>query len=699
MSFGYDVFDMTSITDERGKSTSVTRDPHGNVITRTMPEGNVSTYTYDADDNVSMITDPLGRITQMIYDEDSRLTRLVDALGHSAYREYDDAGNVTSIKDQRGNITTFTYDEENNLTSIKNAMGHTNRYFYDASGRLVARINARGQSSSNTIDAAGRLIRHRADGLTDITHTYNAHGSRLTRTDAAGTETYTYDSLHRLDTITYPDSKSVDFDYDAIGNLTKITYPGSFVVNYEYDDYCRIQIPNFYISKVLSQIGLPPEKPNRVISMDWDSGFKTLSCTLDAAANVTAISRSSGTATDLTYDDNTRPTRIHHRKGGITLADVSMSYNDVDNIATRSVTGPSEPSLTSAVIQAEYNAINSITEWDGVAVTNDLSGNFLQFGAGFAAQYDSENRLTRYAAPGITNTFTYSCDGFIASASLNGDTRKFYYSPHGLMLFEANGSGAITRYFVYRENKLVAAGTPAAGFRHYYGDLNGNVLVVTDDSGNVIEENSYTPYGWNSATGGLTNQPFRFAGVLGAYDLGNDLVLMKRRIYNMKFGRFMQPDPSGYKQGNHLFMYANGNPLRFADPEGLADWDMTKVKNCLWGDSPRRGSKNSGVFKTFHDAVDDAEARNRAFNEASLDEKIEMLYNREQDYKERFHNAGQVLRKGFNAGKEGVAFVADKALSPSGPLGKGVSHGIDMLNKVTDMEPEDLKLYRGDRRS
>lgn len=690
LTFNYDVFDMLSIVDERGKTTSVTRDPHGNVRTRTLPSGNASSFSYDGDDNTTVVTDPKGRVTQMFYDSDAHMTDLVDALGNTASRTYNAAGNITAITDQRGNITSFTYDENDNMTGIENPLGETITYQYDAESRLLGKINARGQSVSNTVDTAGRLVRHQAYDLTDVTQTYDAHGNRLTRTDATGTTTYTYDSLNRLNTITYPDSKVVDYDYDSIGNITKITYPAGMVVNYTYDDYCRTPIPNLYMGKVVSQVGLPQEKKNQVVSMNWSGGTKTLSCTMDSAANVLTETRNSTMVTEYTYDDNARRTRIYHRSGGTTLADVVLVYDAADNIRTRTVAGPSEPALTSAIIRAEYNAFNSITEWDGAVVSNDEDGNLVQVASSFTAQYDVENRLTRYEGLGVTNTFTYSGDGYIATATVNGLTHKFYYSPYGRLLFEADGAGTITRYFLYRGGILVAAGTPASGFNHYYGDINGNVLVVTDDGGSVLEENCYTPYAWAGKTGSLTNQPFRFSGALGAYDLGNDMVLMKRRIYNMRFGRFMQPDPAGYSQGAHLFLYGNGNPLKYVDPEGL--WDMSKVAEALWGTTKAASGKPTGFVDTFQAASKERNRRDTEFNNAGLEGKIGILSSRssQEDMAQSMHNGMQVLKRGFNGSKSAALEVAEHAADQGGVAGQIISAGVKVLDWSSDLDVDPL---------
>lgn len=42
------------------------------------------------------------------------------------------------------------------------------------------------------------------------------------------------------------------------------------------------------------------------------------------------------------------------------------------------------------------------------------------------------------------------------------------------------------------------------------------------------------------------------------------------REYVPKLGRYTQSDPTGYQGGINLFLYANANPSRFADPDGLS---------------------------------------------------------------------------------------------------------------------------------
>jgi RHS repeat-associated protein len=51
---------------------------------------------------------------------------------------------------------------------------------------------------------------------------------------------------------------------------------------------------------------------------------------------------------------------------------------------------------------------------------------------------------------------------------------------------------------------------------------------------------------------------------IGLYDLRN-------RFYSPDIGRFLQPDPIGFRGGNNLYRYCRNNPVTRWDPLGLAD--------------------------------------------------------------------------------------------------------------------------------
>jgi RHS repeat-associated protein len=112
----------------------------------------------------------------------------------------------------------------------------------------------------------------------------------------------------------------------------------------------------------------------------------------------------------------------------------------------------------------------------------------------------------------------------------------------------------------------------------------GNVRVVTDDKGNVLERHDYLPFG-EEICGTLPDlvlctsvppgQPRRFTGK--ELDAETGLHYFGARYYSAPIGRFTTVDPV-YRWNDNLldpqrwnrYAYARNNPLRYVDPDGRA---------------------------------------------------------------------------------------------------------------------------------
>jgi RHS repeat-associated protein len=118
---------------------------------------------------------------------------------------------------------------------------------------------------------------------------------------------------------------------------------------------------------------------------------------------------------------------------------------------------------------------------------------------------------------------------------------------------------------------------------YYVLDAVGNVRIITDEDGDVIERHDYYPFGEECAIGACASNP----GVGGGHprkftgkerDTETGLDYFGARYYGSRIGRFTTVDPSMTLQENSLdpqrwnrYAYGRNNPSRFVDPDGR-DW-------------------------------------------------------------------------------------------------------------------------------
>jgi RHS repeat-associated protein len=133
---------------------------------------------------------------------------------------------------------------------------------------------------------------------------------------------------------------------------------------------------------------------------------------------------------------------------------------------------------------------------------------------------------------------------------------------------------------------LVSLAAPAAvavntgRVEYYHHDALGNVRVVTDEAGRVLERHDYLPFGEECTTGACAanpgidaGQPRRFAGQQRDPETGLDSFVA--RYYAQRVGRFTSLDPVFNWNANlrdpqrwNRYAYGRNNPLRYVDPDG-----------------------------------------------------------------------------------------------------------------------------------
>ena len=106
---------------------------------------------------------------------------------------------------------------------------------------------------------------------------------------------------------------------------------------------------------------------------------------------------------------------------------------------------------------------------------------------------------------------------------------------------------------------------------YYHLDAQGSPVAATNEQGQVIWREYYTPYGerLNKDPAATPNTRW-YTG--HPHDDDTGLTYMGARYYDPTLGRFMAIDPAPFTEDNlhsfNRYAYANNNPYRYVDPDG-----------------------------------------------------------------------------------------------------------------------------------
>jgi RHS repeat-associated protein len=553
---------------------------------------------------------------------------VVDALGNSASFTYDQFQRTTKIRDALGNETTFSYDPENNLTVLSNALGHAysytydpvnqtktfiypdvsnESYVYDANGNMTGLTNRSGEVITAEYDAGNRLTTKTWEGTTNVVFTlvYDDADRVTSITRAKGgvteaTVTNTWDAVNRI-TQQAQGTYAVGYGYDAAGIVTNVSYPSGMSVCYTYDPLNQISSIKDS-TNATAAASYEYDAAGRLTKRKLENGTETLYA-LDAAGRVTNIAlRVTATPTNVLwsaaygYDAAGNRAWVRNKSGRGDVYQCDATYQvtgvkyDVDDptIGYTSATNPSRTvtynydalgNRTSVVENGNStsysrNNLNQYSSVGGTNMTYDTGGNLTGDGV-WMFGYDQEHHLVSASKSGMTVRYAYDGFGRRISKTVNGTTTRYIYSGDNL-IEERDGQGAVTAHYIY-EGDIDDPVKMLKGATSYYfqQDALGNVTVLADKSGQIVEQYTYDVFGNPTIKDGSGNvlstasAPFLFTG--REWDSETGLYHFRARAYSPGNGRFLQPDPIDLSGGDcNIYRYCYNSPTYYNDPYGNA---------------------------------------------------------------------------------------------------------------------------------
>jgi len=601
--FTYDDWgNRTSVTDARGNTTSFLYDDDDRMTRITYPGGAYRTFTYDCC-QLTSLTDELGRTTTYQYYNTGKLWKVTDALGNVTEYQYDNNGNMTWVKNARGYYTYYVYDTANRLTQ-GDYPDSTHEYFgYDADGNRTSWTKADGNVIYYTYDQAGRLtgIDYPPNGgSADVSFAYDDESRRTSMTDATGVSRYYYDEYPQPNpTYVYKDAlvaasyqptggteRVFKYEYDAVGNRTKITDPASNVTTYAYSNRNALSSMTFSglsASYTYDQVGNRTQvtypngaytayaynSRNWVTSVTSKNSSNQVICSYsytnyDNVGNPLHMVEEDNSYTDWAYDNIYRLTS--DVKTGGTAYSRTFTYDAVGN-RTQMV-------KDQQTINYTYDANNKMTAAGGDSFTYDSNGNTIgRTGSSGSATwgYDYENRMTSSTTPQGSATFVYNGGGLRVRKVEGAYTGNYLYDGVRVYAKYDDNWNEAARFMIEGDSyydPLVATRTGGAWYYPLYDSL-GSTRRLINASQTVTDSYSYEAFGGITSQSGSTYNPYKYVGSLGYYsaDATTGLQHLGARYYSPSAGRFTTTDPLRFPPGQYVYT-ANG-PLLDGDPAGL----------------------------------------------------------------------------------------------------------------------------------
>ncbi|HSW87828.1 MAG TPA: FG-GAP-like repeat-containing protein [Candidatus Saccharimonadales bacterium] len=502
-----------SVTNAKNQTTTSTYDlGTGNLLSKTDPNGFITSYTYDVFGRVNKEIDPydttsLPTISYQYFDGAAPQGTLVSKLKVSgssptfdSYTFIDGLGRKiqtrTPAQDTTKQIVSDTFYDTTGQVS-KQTVPHldtlVNSYAnpvagskstdttHDPIGRVISIINPQGTSKTTAYnhwvetntDENSHQIKNYRDAFANIIQVDELNGSQTQTTK------YAYDVLNNLTKITDANNNNFIFSYDTLGRKTSQTDPDIGTWNYTYDG-----IGNLLTKKDNRNVTTTRtyDEVNRVTKVDYPNDMDVL-YTYDGNSKIgtlTSVTDAAGTIA-YSYDNRLRKTQ-EQRVMDNTAWTTQFAYDDLNNITSR--TNPDGEVITYA-----FNPQNEVASVSGVL--NNIT-------------YDALGHITQKSfANGLTTNYSYNTDDFRLNRIQTGTVQDqgYSYDAVGNVTSITDNILTKTQNFVYDSLNRLKNAQETNGYNYAYSyNPIGNLTAFI----NASNEIDYT-YGQNAGVHAITS--------------------------------------------------------------------------------------------------------------------------------------------------------------------------------------------------
>jgi len=378
---------------------------------------------------------------------------------------------------------------------------------------------------------------------------------------------------------------------------SKISINGNSILSkYIYDNYGKINSTETLNSSKTSGIrhkffykdhrNLIDSMEINSISTDNQIGLnKKISYTYDDRENITEIKNTNGNLiVSYFYDDSSQLIRENNNDLKQTIVYIYDSGSNIQEKKIYKFNDSEDLSnfIPENIIRYNYSDSNwkdKMTSYNSQKITYDAIGNPVVYKDGWKLEWSCGKRLSKALKIGYNIDYKYDDDGIRTQKTVNG-TKTDYVTCGTKILAQKSGNEIIT-YII--DGNDVYNGFDYNGKQYLYiKNIQGDIIGITDNSGNAVSEYVYDSWGKViSITENTSEQighinPIRYRGYF--YDNETEFYYLNARYYDPETCRFLNADEEDvFKEDNNisnynLFSYCGNNPITRSDPDGKFFW-------------------------------------------------------------------------------------------------------------------------------
>ncbi len=640
--FVYDTLGrQTSMTTPAATTTAIYSATTGQLTSQTDGKSQSTSFQYDDLGRLSIITDRLNKQSTRSYLRTGQLASVTDAENRTTSYDFDVMGRRTELTMHAINggtpqETTYAYDSAGRMERVTLHSGAKRELSYEFSG-VLDKVDYFAPSSSTasgtddfTYDAFLRRTAsdNTADNVTQ-TWTYTDRGQMDTQTTNYSTQNYVvdfdYDSRGRLNNITYPSGREIDYTFTNRGELDTVNWNGNEIENRAYDALGRMtsndraHVDETRVYDNANRVTSIANTNLGTASYTWDANSNKLGETWTGPLSSWSFTTEDSGASSYPggYDEENRFVRFEQSSQS---KDFDLVRSDIGNITNRKLNGTSQTRT--------FNEVHQLTDLASTSQTFDANGSLTTSHTGMTLGWQHGNgRLDQTVVPsgataGIegTNDYGYDADNkrlwkkITRSGSVAEHTVFIYAGPNCIAEYDA-GSAATSpeQEYIYGQtidSLLMIAHDNNSERLNVLRNQQWSVTGLTKDSdGSVAELYSYDVFGKRTilaANGTTVRTTSSYSNPYGytsrRHDEESGLMFYRARYYDPHTGEFISHDPLGYVDGMSLYRAYMG--LAFVDPAGLSrcQEDECEIESITVSVNFDRGPSTSvdGFFVPFN---------------------------------------------------------------------------------------------------